>query len=68
MPAREASIASKPSANANGLAKRALNAEARLGGNPAGILELVANEAVPAGSERLNGRHKRGLCLHWERA
>jgi hypothetical protein len=31
--------------------------EAGLGGNPAGILELMADKAVSAGRERLNGRH-----------
>ena len=36
---------------------RALQAKAGLGGNPARILELVADEAVSAGWERLNGRH-----------
>ena len=35
----------------------ALDAEAGLRGNPARILELVADEAVSAGWERLNGRH-----------
>jgi hypothetical protein len=47
---------------------RALDVEARLSGNPARILELVADEAVSAGWERLNGRHGRGLYLDWERA
>jgi len=47
---------------------RALDAEAGLGGNPARILKLVADEAVSAGWEGLNGRHGRGLCLSWERA
>jgi hypothetical protein len=28
----------------------------------------VADEAVSAGWERLNGRHGRGLYLDWERA
>jgi hypothetical protein len=60
-------MASKPSASGTDLAKRALDAEAGLGGNPARILELVADEAVSAGWERLNGRHGRGLCLDWER-
>ena len=46
----------------------ALDAEARLSGNPARILELVADETVSAGWERLNGRHGCGLCLGWERA
>jgi hypothetical protein len=46
---------------------RALDAETGLGGNPARILELVADEAVSAGWERLNSRHGRGLCLGWER-
>ena len=41
---------------------RTLDAEAGLGGNPARILELVGDEAVSAGWERLNGRHG-GLCL-----
>ena len=41
---------------------RALHAEAGLGGNPARILELMADEAVSAGWERLNRRHGRGLC------
>ena len=41
---------------------RALHAEAGLGGNPARILELMADEAVSAGWERLNCRHGRGLC------
>src|SRR6202043_1632846 len=41
---------------------RALDAEAGLGGNPARILELMADEAVSAGWERLNRRHGRGLC------
>ena len=36
---------------------RVLDAEAGLGGNPARILELVDDEAVSAGWERLNGRH-----------
>jgi hypothetical protein len=44
------------------------DAETELGGNPARILELVADEAVSAGWERLNGRHGRGLCLGWKRA
>ena len=35
---------------------RVLDAEAGLGGNPARILELVDDEAVSAGWERLNGR------------
>src|ERR1700745_2528106 len=47
---------------------RALDAEARLSGNPARILELVGDEAVSSGWERLNGRHGRGLYLDWERA
>src|SRR6516165_8386721 len=47
---------------------RALDAEAGFGRNPARILELVADEAVSAGWERLNGRHGCGLCLGWERA
>src|SRR5438045_4753331 len=34
-----------------------LDAEARLGGNPARILELVADEAVSAGWDWLKGRH-----------
>jgi hypothetical protein len=34
---------------------RALDAEAGLGGNSAGVLELMADEAVSAGWERLNG-------------
>jgi hypothetical protein len=38
---------------------RVLNAEAGLGGNPAGVLELMGDEAVSAGWERLNGRHGR---------
>jgi hypothetical protein len=38
-----------------------LDAEARLGGNPARILELVADEAVSASWEGLNDRHRRGL-------
>ena len=61
-------MASKPSASGRDLAKRALDAEAGLGGNPARILELVADKPVSAGWERLNGRHRRGLCLSWERA
>src|ERR1700730_3350569 len=36
---------------------RVLDAEAGLGGNPARILELVDDEAVSAGWERLNDRH-----------
>jgi hypothetical protein len=32
------------------------------------LLYLLADEAVSAGWERLNGRHGRGLCLGWERA
>jgi hypothetical protein len=40
---------------------RVLDAEAGLGGNPARVLELVGDEAVSAGWERLNGRHGRGL-------
>jgi len=36
---------------------RALDAEAGLGGNSAGVLELMAGKAVSAGWERLNGRH-----------
>src|ERR1700730_12706655 len=36
---------------------RALYTEAELSGNSAGVLELMADEAVSAGWERLNGRH-----------
>ena len=44
------------------------DAEAGLGGTPAKILELVGDEAVSAGWERLNGRHGRGLYLDWDLA
>ena len=47
---------------------RALDAEAGLGGNPARILELMDDEAVSAGWERLNGGHGGGLYSDWERA
>ena len=40
---------------------RALDAEAGLGGDPARILKLMADEAVSTGWERLNRRHGHGL-------
>jgi hypothetical protein len=44
--------------------KRALDAEAGPSGNPARILELVGDEAVATGWERLNGRHD-AASLRW---
>jgi hypothetical protein len=41
-----------------------LDAEGGLGGNPAGILELVADEAVSAGIEGRNDRHG-AASLRW---
>ena len=62
-------MASKPSASGTDLAKRARSMR-KLGSaaTPPRILELVADEAISAGWERLNGRHGRGLCSDWERS
>jgi len=47
---------------------RVLDAEAGLGGNPARVLELVGDEAVSAGWERLNGRAWARPLFRWKRA
>jgi hypothetical protein len=57
LPPRFSSVRSTDGVVARPFIARSLDAEAGLGGNPAGILELVADEAVSAGWERLKGWH-----------